>query len=138
MAHVIYDQVDEMPAGYSKYWIEEILRNQLGFDGIVFSDDLSMSGAEMVGGYAERAQAALQAGCDILLVCNNATGADEVLEALDGYSNPTSQLRMIRMHGVPSPQSADLFSTQPWQQAIAQLEGFNQQESAGESGDLFE
>ncbi len=138
MAHVIYDQVDEMPAGYSKYWIEEILRNQLGFDGIVFSDDLSMSGAEMVGGYAERAQAALQAGCDILLVCNNATGADEVLEALAGYSNPTSQLRMIRMHGVPSPQSADLFSTQPWQQAIAQLEGFNQQESAGESGDLFE
>jgi len=138
MAHVIYDQVDEMPAGYSKYWIEEVLRNQLDFDGIVFSDDLSMSGAEMVGGYAERAQAALQAGCDILLVCNNATGADEVLEALDGYSNPTSQLRMIRMHGVPSPQSADLFSTQPWQQAIAQLEGFNQQESAGESGDLFE
>jgi beta-N-acetylhexosaminidase len=138
MAHVIYDQVDAMPAGYSNFWIEEILRKQLGFDGIVFSDDLSMSGAESVGGYAERAQASLQAGCDILLVCNNATGADEVLEALSGYSNPTSQLRMIRMHGVPSPQSADLFSTQPWQQAIAQLESFNQQESARESGDLFE
>ncbi|MCZ6579750.1 MAG: beta-N-acetylhexosaminidase [Gammaproteobacteria bacterium] len=138
MAHVIYDQVDEMPAGYSKVWIEDVLRSQLGFDGIVFSDDLSMSGAESVGGYAERAQASLQAGCDILLVCNNATGADEVLEALDGYSNPTSQLRMIRMHGVPSPQSADLFTTHSWRQAIALLEGFNQQKFAGESGDLFE
>jgi beta-N-acetylhexosaminidase len=138
MAHVIYDQVDAMPAGYSNFWIEEILRKQLGFDGIVFSDDLSMSGAESVGGYAERAQASLQAGCDILLVCNNATGADEVLEALADYSNPTSQLRMIRMHGVASPQSTDLFSTQAWQQAIARLEGFNQQESARESGDLFE
>ena len=103
MAHVIYDQVDAMPAGYSNLWIEQVLRKQLGFDGIVFSDDLSMSGAESVGGYAERAQAALQAGCDILLVCNNASGADQVLEALAGYSNPTSQLRMIRMHGVPSP-----------------------------------
>ena len=138
MAHVIYDQVDEMPAGYSNYWIENVLRSVLGFDGIVFSDDLSMSGAESVGGYAERAQASLQAGCDILLVCNNAAGADEVLDALEDYNNPTSQLRMIRMHGQPSAQSTDLFATRPWQQAIAQLERFNQQDFAGESGDLFE
>ena len=138
MAHVIYEQVDEMPAGYSRYWIEEVLRNQLEFDGIVFSDDLSMSGAESVGGYADRARASLQAGCDILLVCNNANGADEVLEALEGYNNPTSQLRMIRMHGQPSARSNDLFNTESWQQAIAQLDQFNQREFAGESGDLFE
>ena len=64
--------------------------------------------------------------------------ADEVLDALEDYSNPTSQLRMIRMHGQPSPQSADLFSTQPWLQAVAQLDQFNQQDFPAESGDLFE
>jgi beta-N-acetylhexosaminidase len=138
MAHVIYEQVDPMPAGYSRHWIETVLRNQLGFDGIVFSDDLSMSGAESVGGYAERARASLEAGCDILLVCNNAVGADEVLDALDGYNNPTSQLRMIRLHGQPASNSSDLFATRAWQDAITLLDQFNQQEFPGESGDLFE
>ena len=138
MAHVIYDQVDELPAGYSKYWIEQVLRKQLGFEGIVFSDDLSMSGAESVGGYAQRAMASLQAGCDILLVCNNHQGADEVLDELADYNNPTSQLRMIRLHGEPASQSAELFNTQQWQQAIAQLEQFNKMEFSGDSGDLFE
>jgi beta-N-acetylhexosaminidase len=138
MAHVIYDQVDEMPAGYSRYWIKEVLRTTLEFDGIIFSDDLSMSGAESVGGYAERARASLQAGCDILLVCNNPAGADEVLDALEDYNNPTSQLRMIRLHGQPSPQSNDLFATQSWQETVALLDRFNAQEFPGESGDLFE
>lgn len=138
MAHVIYDQVDASPAGYSRYWIEQVLRNQLGFDGIIFSDDLSMSGAESVGSYAERATTSLQAGCDILLVCNNPEGADEILDALSGYSNPTSQLRMIRLHGKPPSQSADLFNTQQWQQAVGQLNNFNQKDFSGDSGDLFE
>lgn len=138
MAHVIYDQVDELPAGYSSYWIEQVLRNQLGFDGIIFSDDLSMSGAESVGGYAQRAMASLKAGCDILLVCNNHEGADEVLDSLKNYTNPTSQLRMIRLHAEASPLSGDLFSTAQWQQAISQLDQFNQQDFSGDSGDLFE
>jgi beta-N-acetylhexosaminidase len=138
MAHVVYDQVDEIPAGYSKFWIENVLRNRIGFDGIVFSDDLGMSSAESAGGYVERANASLLAGCDIILICNNLTGADEVLDALEHYSNPTSQLRMIRMHGQPSPQSANLFSTRSWLQATAGLEQFNQQNFPGESGDLFE
>ena len=138
MAHVIYDQVDELPAGYSKFWIEQVLRTQLGFDGIVFSDDLSMSGAESVGGYAQRAEASLQAGCDILLVCNNPAGADEILDALQDYNNPTSQLRMIRLHGEPSAHSADLFNTQQWHKATSQLDHFNQQDFSIDSGDLFE
>jgi beta-N-acetylhexosaminidase len=136
MAHVIYDHVDENAAGYSRYWIETVLRTQLEFDGIVFSDDLSMSGAESVGGYPERARHALAAGCDILLVCNNCEGADEVLESLHGYSSPTSQMRMIRLHG--QAKDTHLFETRDWQNACAQLDAFNHRLGLAESGDLFE
>ena len=136
MAHVIYDQVDRQAAGYSRYWIETVLRGDLEFEGIVFSDDLSMSGAESVGGYAERAAAALAAGCDILLVCNNPAGADEVLDSLDGYSNPTSQLRMIRLHG--DVRQPDLLTSQAWSVACAELAQFNHRLGLAESGDLFE
>jgi beta-N-acetylhexosaminidase len=133
---VIYDHVDENAAGYSKYWIETVLRQQMGFDGIVFSDDLSMSGAESVGGYPQRARHSLAAGCDILLVCNNPAGADEVLESLQGYSNPTSQLRMIRLHGQVG--NAGLFESRDWQNACEELHTFNQRLGLAESGDLFE
>ncbi len=138
MAHVIYDQVDNIAAGYSTRWINDILRKQLGFDGIIFSDDLTMSGAESVGSYTERANKALQAGCDILLVCNSSEGADEVLESLGNYDNPTSQIRMIRLHGRPPRGTADLFNTRNWQQAIKLLDEFNQRVSVTESGDFFE
>jgi beta-N-acetylhexosaminidase len=136
MAHVIYDQVDEQAAGYSRYWIETVLRGQLEFEGVVFSDDLSMNGAESVGGYSQRARHALDAGCDILLVCNNPEGADEVLDSLQGYSSPTTQLRMIRLHGQNA--HAELFGGSDWQQACAQLKSFNQGLGLAESGDLFE
>ena len=136
MAHVIYDHVDEHAAGYSKYWIETVLRERMEFDGVVFSDDLSMSGAESVGGYPERARHALDAGCDILLVCNNPEGADEVLESLQGYSSPTSQLRMIRLHGQAT--TPDLFESREWQDACHELHAFNRRLGLAESGDLFE
>ncbi len=136
MAHVIYERVDPHPAGYSRYWIESVLRGQLEFEGVVFSDDLSMSGAESVGGYPERARAALSAGCDILLVCNNPAGADEVLDALDGYSNPTSQLRMIRMHGQPAEREG--VASRQWQSACDELHAFNHRLGLADSGDLFE
>lgn len=138
MAHVIYDQVDEVAAGYSRRWIEEILRGRLEFEGVVFSDDLSMSGAESVGGYSDRAQAALNAGCDVLLVCNNREGADEVLESLAGYENPATQIRMIRMHGRPPKGTSDLLNTRSWRQAVELLDDFNQQATPAESGDFFE
>ncbi len=136
MAHVIYDQVDRHAAGYSRYWIETVLRGQLEFEGVVFSDDLSMSGAESVGGYAERARASLDAGCDILLVCNNPEGVDEVLDSLAGYSSPTTQLRMVRLHG----QSVDddLLKSEAWQVACEELQAFNHRLGLADSGDLFD
>jgi beta-N-acetylhexosaminidase len=81
-AHVIYTQADAEPAGYSKYWLQEVLRGKLGFEGLVFSDDLSMKGASVAGGPAERARAALAAGCDMVLLCNDPEGLDRLLESL--------------------------------------------------------
>jgi beta-N-acetylhexosaminidase len=81
-AHVVFTQCDAEPAGYSKYWLQEVLRGKLGFQGLVFSDDLSMAGASTVGGPPERARAALAAGCDMVLLCNDPEGQNRLLDAL--------------------------------------------------------
>ncbi len=85
-AHVIYSQADPEPAGYSRYWLQDVLRGQLGFDGLIFSDDLSMEGASTAGGIPERAKAALAAGCDLVLLCQNPEGQEKLLDSLASTS----------------------------------------------------
>lgn len=98
-AHVIYPSVDRRPAGFSQVWLKQVLRGKLEFSGVVFSDDLSMEGASVAGGVIARAETALAAGCDMILVCNHATATDELIGNLD-YSMPAVSLaRLARMHG---------------------------------------
>ncbi len=122
-AHVIFDEVDTLPAGFSPRWIQQELRVNLRFDGAIFTDDLSMAGAGIVGDMAARAAAALAAGCDVLSLCNDRQGVLQVIDSLRGSGDPLSQVRMVRLHGKPAPTRAALHASAEWQTCEAAVRG---------------
>jgi len=136
-AHVIYPRVDSRPACFSRKWLQDILREKLGFDGAIFSDDLSMEGARRLDGqlvsYTDAAVAALQAGCDLVLLCNQSLGdghaVDELLDGLaqqleQGEWQPSADSEARRLAQLPQtlPQAWDDLMFQPaYQQALEML-----------------
>jgi beta-N-acetylhexosaminidase len=122
VAHVQFPEVDEAPATFSRRWIQQELRWNLGFTGAVFSDDLSMGGAAFAGSVPERARRALAAGCDVLPVCNDRASVLAVLEELAGESDPLSQIRLARLHGRPMPDRFELRQSARWLECRAAVD----------------
>lgn len=120
-AHVIYPAVDNKPAGFSSIWLGNILRQQLNFQGVIFSDDISMAGAEVMGTYVERTHCALEAGCDMVLVCNNQEAVIEILDNFKVDPNPASQSRLIRMHGQQELDFTILKNDAVWQTSAEEI-----------------
>jgi len=124
-AHVVFPAVDDRPAGFSRRWIEGILRGRIGFQGAVVSDDLSMAGAAHIAEPGARAAAAIEAGCDLVLVCHDREAVARALETLAGYHSPVSQARLARLHGRGHGNRAELLASAGWRDAatlIARLE----------------
>ncbi len=98
-AHLSVPLVDEKAVSFSSVWITRILRDRFGFQGAVFSDDLSMHGAHAAGEPVERARAAIAAGCDMVLFCNDRPGAAGIVTSLENYADPVRSARLARLHG---------------------------------------
>lgn len=129
-AHVIYDKVDKLPAGFSSRWIQDILRTQLVFQGVIFSDDLTMQGASTVGdNYAARAQQALSAGCDIALICNNRSGAVQILDELDFKIIQALPSHWTRMYAQQAFSFQELIRSLRWQTAQNELAPYTEKSS---------
>jgi len=118
MAHVLFPEVDSLPASLSSRWIRDVLRGDLRFQGVVFSDDLSMGGAAAAyGDIVTRARQALSAGCDMLPVCNNRANVVTLLDRLNVEPEPTSRLRLVRMHGKDGVPRRELTSVPEWKRS---------------------
>lgn len=128
-AHIVYQQIDENPAGFSKIWLKKILREELGFNGVIFSDDLSMKGAEVVGDFKSRAELALEAGCDMILVCNDRPAALKVVEHLNNFQiSLDSQNRIAKLLMKNAACGLDaLKETSRWQRLNSSLQEFEHQ-----------
>jgi len=121
-AHVVFEQVDSVPASFSRKWLVDELRGKLGFSGAVFSDDLSMEGASVMGSIPERATRALQAGCDMVLVCNNRDAAVKTLQAVNFAPDPVSLMRIARLRGVGGMSDSELFASAQWRRCLDEVQ----------------
>ena len=99
VSHVRYPRIDERPAGFSPFWLRRVLRGRLGFEGAIISDDLQMAAAAWAGGLEDRVEAALEAGCDAVLICQNPAGLADVLDRLGDRADPVGRLRLARLRG---------------------------------------
>ena len=115
VAHVLYPQVDAVPASFSARWIRGVLRDELQFRGLVFTDDLSMLATAGMGGIVERSTRALAAGCEVLLVCNSRPQVVTLLDGLRFDSDPALHLKLARMRGRPTFDPATLRASAQWQ-----------------------
>ena len=122
VAHVLYPEIDSVPASASPRWIRGVLREQLGFQGVVFADDLSMAGAAAVGGIVERCERALAAGCDVLPVCNHRPSALAVLDGLKVADDPVAALRRVRLRGKAGVSLSQLAESPQWASAQEALQ----------------
>ena len=125
-AHIVYECVDSLPAGFSRRWIRDILRGELGFQGIVFSDDLDMAAAAVAGNHVERAQAALDAGCDVVLLCNDWNGALSVVDGLKRVEQPRRSAGMANAQGRAAIPFSRLATVARYRNAVAELEALTE------------
>ena len=124
-AHIIYSAIDPVPVGFSIFWLQRVLRQELNFEGAIFSDDLCMQGASEMGTMPTRTLQALQAGCDMVLICNDRENAIQTLDELARsyfVHNPESVVRLQRMRGRRVLTHAELLDTPRWQTAAQLLE----------------
>lgn len=122
VGHVSFPQLDELPASLSRWWIENQLRREFGFTGAVISDDMSMAGAAVCGSPADRIVKSLEAGCDLVLLCNCPEEIPAAIAALDGYVDPASQLRLMRLRAKPGPDLDSLRASARWRTARLAVE----------------
>src|SRR4051812_16585822 len=114
VAHVLFPAIAPEPASLSRRWIQNALREELRFEGCIFTDDLSMGGAKEFGDIVARATAALEAGCDVLPVCNDRASVVKLLDELPFEIQPSSHLRLVRMRGKAAPGKGELLAGEPW------------------------
>ena len=119
-AHVIYPAVDEKPACFSSLWLKQVLRDRMGFQGVIFSDDLTMKGAHVMGDIVERGIAAMAAGCDMVLVCNQPKEAVQLIDGLESHTHddPVSHVRLARMHERHNIDRDELLRDPKWKEAV--------------------